>query len=284
MPNRLALVQNEDGLMRIAVLSDIHGNYYGFEAALQHAKAQGYDLLVLLGDIVSGPDSVACWELACSLDVPIIRGNHERYLFDFATPQADPQWRGERFAPLQWLHRQFSEQQREAMRQLPTSLRLPALPDMLFVHASQRNDVDPLHQYTPDSQLEQFFPDPQANLIIRGHNHICSTLLWQDRIIVTAGSAGAPLNAQTTAQYTMIDIITGEYPRIQSYSVPYDVRAAVQRFADTGYLAEGGPMAELFRREVATASFYVGPFLRFYQTLDHEQVSLEEAVRRFLSW
>jgi predicted phosphodiesterase len=67
--------------MRLALLSDIHGNLPAFEAALAHATQQGYDQMVILGDVVVGaPDTADCWPLAKSLDVPIVRGNHGRYV------------------------------------------------------------------------------------------------------------------------------------------------------------------------------------------------------------
>lgn len=268
--------------MRIAVLADIHGNLQAFEAGLKHAHQQGYDQLVIAGDIVSGPDSLACWELACSLQVPLLRGNHERYIFDMGTPNADPLWSTEQFAPLQWASSQFSQQQRDAMRALPLELRLSDRSDLLLVHASQRSDNDSLNQHTPEELLEAYFPDPKAQLIVRAHNHVCATRLWGERIIATTGSIGLPLDSHPSAHYSIFEYTNGW--KIQSFSVPYDLDAALERFQSSGYLAASGPMGELFRREVATASFYAVPFLRSYKRWSqNEPISLQQAVERFLA-
>jgi predicted phosphodiesterase len=54
--------------MRIAILSDLHGNLPAFEAALDHARKHKPDAMVIAGDtIIGSPDSAACWQLARSL-------------------------------------------------------------------------------------------------------------------------------------------------------------------------------------------------------------------------
>src|SRR5512138_1226469 len=102
--------------MRIAILSDIHGNLPAFEAALEHARKQSPDVMVIAGDIIVGsPDSAACWQLAQSLGYPMLRGNHERYAAHFATPKAHPDWTTEMFSPLQWAVTQLTGEDRRQM-------------------------------------------------------------------------------------------------------------------------------------------------------------------------
>ena len=87
--------------MRIALLADIHGNLAALEAALAEIAALAPDLTIVAGDVVDGgPDSGACWRRVRALRCPVIRGNHERYLFDYGTPRADPAWSSPQFAPL----------------------------------------------------------------------------------------------------------------------------------------------------------------------------------------
>ena len=67
--------------MRIAAISDVHGNLPALEAVLADIARCGADVTVNLGDIVSGP----LWpaetaERLIALDLPTIRGNHERQL------------------------------------------------------------------------------------------------------------------------------------------------------------------------------------------------------------
>lgn len=269
--------------MRIAIFTDIHANLPAFEAALDHVARQNVDQLILAGDIVNGaPDSDLCWRLAKSLHCPMLWGNHEGYIAHYGTPQADPQWAGERFAPVRWAVNQLSEAERDEIRALPRSYRPPGTEDLLILHASLRSDRDSVSPYTPEETLALMFPHVQENLIVRGHNHLCQIRLWGDRTIVTAGSVGLPLNCHIAAQYVIVEQRRGGW-HIQHQAVAYDVDAALARFHDTGYLAAAGPMGRLLMREVATASYYMVPFLRTYARWCKEgEIPLGKAVERWL--
>jgi hypothetical protein len=168
--------------MRIAVLADVHGNRYAFEAALAHVRQQGVDQMVLLGDIVVGsPDAAACWQLARSLGCPSIWGNHERYVVCYGTAEADPRWQGEQYAPVQWAASQLSEAERCEMRALPHLYRTPDAPDVLFCHASTRSDRDTVAAHTPSDRLREMYPDVTEALIVRGHNHVGQVRSWMPR-------------------------------------------------------------------------------------------------------
>jgi predicted phosphodiesterase len=270
--------------MRLAILADIHGNLPAFEAALEHATRQRPDLTIILGDVVIGaPDSAACWRLARSLGCPLLRGNHERYVAQFGTPEAPAVWSTDQYAPVHWAHAQLDEEERVSMRPMPHMLRLPDAPDLLLVHASARGDYDTVAPHTPDEELRAMFPDVPERFIIRGHNHVAQVRIWGDRFIVTAGSVGLPLDGQPTAKYMLLER-QGDGWQIHHQSVPYDVDAAVRRFHDTGYLATAGPIARLFLREVATASHHLVPFLRAYAEWSKETpLPLAAAVDRFLN-
>jgi hypothetical protein len=71
------------GVTRIAVLADIHGNLRALEAVLADLPRRGADLVVNLGDCLSGPLQPA--EVAdrlMALGWPTLRGNHDRQLLD----------------------------------------------------------------------------------------------------------------------------------------------------------------------------------------------------------
>jgi predicted phosphodiesterase len=270
--------------VRIAVLADVHGNLYAFEAALAHVRAHGVDQIVLLGDLTVGsPDAAACWQLACSLGCPSVWGNHERYVAYYGTAGADPRWRGEQYAPVAWAVSELSPSERSAMRALPHAYRTPDAPGVLFCHASLRSDRDTVAAHTPGDRLCEMYPDVTEALIVRGHNHLGQVRLWDGHTIVTAGSVGLPLDSYPTAQYLLLER-EGRGWQISHHSVPYDVDAAVRRFEETGYLDAAGPMGRLFQREVATASHQIVPFLRAYERWSSRaHVTLGDAVARYLA-
>lgn len=273
-------------VMRIAVLADIHGNLPAFEATLEDVKRQGVDQIVIAGDIVVGaPDSRACWDLAQSLGCPIIRGNHERYVSHLGTPKGSPSWLTEQFAPVQFAHAQFTDEDRARMADLPRLLRLPHAPNLLLVHASARNDSDTIAAYTPEKEISPMFAGFSERTIVRGHNHLAQVRLWGiGRIIITSGAVGLPLDGNPSAQYLLLDQ-EGDYWDIQHQAVPYDLDATIARFRDTDYLAQAGPIGRLFLREVVTAGSHLVPFLRLYTSWSQtETISLDQAVERFLNY
>jgi predicted phosphodiesterase len=272
-------------LIRIAVLADIHGNLPAFEAALAHVRRQGVDHIVIAGDLVTGaPDSHQCWQLAQTLDATLLRGNHERYVFDFDAPHAPPLWKTDRFGPVQWTVAQFSAAERRALALLPLAVRLPSIPDLLFVHASPLRDNDSVSAYTPGKELAAMYGDAPETVIVRGHDHLCQVRLWNGHTIVTSGSVGMPLDENPTAQYVILEQRNGSWS-ILHQSAPYDVDATVERFYSSGYRQAAGPMARLLLREIATASPQLVPFLRLYERwTNQEELALSAGVERYLTF
>ncbi len=145
----------EGCFVRVAVIADVHGNLEALRAVLAHIEQGGVDEIVVAGDTVNiSPHSKACWDLVRSLGCPILRGNHELYIYSYGTPEADPTWAEERFKGLAWVQSQFSADDLRAMRRLP----LPhALPDLLVPHASPRSVFDSVSEDTPVEKLREMF-------------------------------------------------------------------------------------------------------------------------------
>jgi len=269
--------------MRIAALADIHGNLQAFEAALEHVRGQGVDRIVLCGDITVGcADDLACWRRAQELGCPMVRGNAERYLADYGTERADPRWDKEEFGPLQWAVARFPKAERQELGRLPLTYSPPAHPGVVFCHASPRRDGDHITAYTPDEAVAPMFGGNGARYCVRGHNHFPQVRNWDGRTIVTCGAVGLQVDFNPAAQYAVLEE-QGEEWSITHHAVPYDVEGALQRFVDTGYLPDAGPMGRLFARGVATATNQIMPFRRYYRRWQGEgEIGLAEAVERFL--
>lgn len=271
--------------MRIAILADIHGNLAALEAALAEVERLSPDLVVVAGDVVNGaPDSAACWERVKALGGPVLRGNHERYVFDFGTERAAPEWSTPRFGPVQTCVADLSPSQREELAALPLTWRDCQAPDLVIVHASLRSDRESILPYTPDNLLQPMFASQDLpSLIVRGHDHQCAIRHWNGRRIVTAGSVGLPLDGNPAAQFTLLERRAGGWD-VRHIAVPYDVDATLRRFRETDYLDRAGPVGRLLLREVATAGHHLVPFLRFYERAREEGLTLDRAVDRFFEF
>ena len=270
--------------VRIAIIADIHGNLVALEAVLARVAELAVDQLLVAGDIVVGsPDSRACWETVKSLGCPVLRGNHERYVFDLGTERAKPEWSTPQFGPVQYAAAQLGEANRRELAALPARLKIAGAEDVLFVHGSARADSDVIFPYTPEEELAAMFAGTTERWLVRGHNHYAGVRLWGERRVVTAGAVGLPLDGTPRAQFLVMERRSGGDWRPQHHAVAYDVERAVRRFRESGCLEEAGPMARLFMREVETASFHLLPFQAFNAELVKSGVRLPlaEAVEAF---
>jgi len=176
--------------MKIAVLSDIHGNLAALEAVLADAALRGVDQIVNLGDILSGPlfPSETADRLM-RVALPTIRGNHERQLLTYAP--------GRMGLSDAYAASNLRTDQRVWLDQLePTSwLAL----DILMVHGTPSSDLDYfLHTVTPEglreatpSEILERAGGVEARLVLCGHTHLPRTVrLENGMLIVNPGSVG----------------------------------------------------------------------------------------------
>jgi predicted phosphodiesterase len=176
--------------MKIAALSDIHGNLLALDAVLEDVRSRGVDITVNLGDILSGallPAETA--ERLMALELPTIRGNHERQVL-----AGDP----ERMGPSdRHAFDTLDAAQRAWIAQLPAVLR-PA--DGVFLcHATPHNDFDCYLEDLVDGELrpapvdrvEERSRGCDAALILCGHSHIPRVMrLRTGQLVVNPGSVG----------------------------------------------------------------------------------------------
>ena len=113
--------------MRLAVISDIHGNLRALEAVMAHVSDRDVDATVNLGDCVAGP----LWpretfEMLQSLALPTVRGNHDRWVLTRPPEKMPPAGRFAQAA--------LDQAQRQALHDLPPSLLLDG--DVLAVHGT----------------------------------------------------------------------------------------------------------------------------------------------------
>ncbi|MEO7221262.1 MAG: metallophosphoesterase family protein [Devosia sp.] len=222
--------------MKIAVISDIHGNRLALEAVLDDIALQKVDGIFNLGDLVSGPlepNWVA--DILMDIDIPTVRGNHERELID---------------NPPDTLNKvdQFTQTQMEARHRgwinaLPPTLAL--LDDIFLCHGTPTSDDEPWLDgwwhgrsvTTPDEATvaakAEGFDYP---VMLCGHTHIPRAVRLKDgRLIVNPGSVGLQMNhGSPDARYATIELRGGKYfPSF--HAVPYDHYAAARQAEANGF-------------------------------------------------
>lgn len=176
--------------MKIAAISDIHGNLGALDAVLADIEQRGVDAIVNLGDILSG--SLQPCETAdrlMALDLPTIRGNHERQVLAGDSTRMGP---SDRMA-----HAMIRPDQRSWIERLPETLRL--FDDVLLVHGTPDNDLTYFLEVVTEfgcrpamkHEVASLARNTDASLILCGHTHFPRTMQLDDgRLIVNPGSVG----------------------------------------------------------------------------------------------
>ncbi len=120
--------------MKIAVISDIHGNRLALEAVLDDIVRQGVDATFNLGDLVAGPmEPNWVLDILMDIDIPTVRGNHERVLIDNPPEKLGPV---DRFAQMQ-----MEARHRGWINALPPTLSI--LDDIFLCHGTPTSDEEP---------------------------------------------------------------------------------------------------------------------------------------------
>lgn len=178
--------------MRIAAFSDTHGNLAGLEAVLADIARRRVDVIVNLGDILSGPlEPVETADRLIALNFPTIRGNHERQLLTLAPDRMN--------ASDYYANMHLSDRHLAWLAMLPEQLWLGD--DVYLCHGTPDSDLKYfLHSVDPggartatDNEILVRAGDVPAALMLCGHTHIPGAHRLEDgRLIVNPGSAGLP--------------------------------------------------------------------------------------------
>jgi predicted phosphodiesterase len=181
--------------MRVAVVSDIHGNRHAFEAVLDAVEAVAADELWCLGDLVGyGADPDACVALTRRYATVSLAGNHDLAvrgdipLDEFSQGAAlAARWTQKAIAP-------------DALAYLRTLQPLKLDEAVGLYHASPR---DPVWEYVLSPlQAELCFDVLQHRVACIGHSHIA--------LAYTRG-AGMPATGEKRPDGTLLDVSEGEW-------------------------------------------------------------------------
>jgi predicted phosphodiesterase len=203
--------------VRIAVLSDVHGNAVALDACLARLDRLDVDERVFLGDVVGYlPEEVACLRALRAEGFACQQGNHEAMLL--AGDGGDPVYRHEAAA---------SRLGADGIRALAAWPVARAMERdgrrILFVHGAPD---DPLEGYVyPDADLSGWDALPY-DAVFMGHTHRPFARRAGDVLVANAGSVGLPRDAGGLASFAVYDTGTGECAHVR---VPFDAGEVARR-------------------------------------------------------
>lgn len=222
--------------MRIALLSDIHGNLAALEAVVADLSSRGVDRIVNLGDLVSGPLlPLETAQYLLARDWLTIAGNHERQLLTLGP--------GERGLSDEYAHSCLTDQELDWFRTFPASVQLDS--EVFLCHGTP---VDDNHYFLESvvgdhtllaspGEIEERLAGQTSAVVACGHTHVPRSVRnRRGQLLVNPGSIGLPAffhddprhhsvqNGSPDARYAILERGPGGWT-VQHLTVPYDHRS-----------------------------------------------------------
>jgi len=240
--------------MRIAVISDIHGNAHALEAVLAAIDAERPDAVWCLGDLVGyGPQPNRCTRLAAAHADICLAGNHDLgVLGTIPIGEFSP----DALASALWTRAALEPDGREFLSSLQPERKTTRAE---LYHASPR---DPVWEYVVTADAaEAALRDTEAPVVLVGHSHVALAIrerdggvagglapggreidLGEGRWLLNPGSVGQPRDGDPDAAWLLLDFRAG---RASFRRTPYDIAATQAEILERGLPASLAARLEL---------------------------------------
>ena len=215
--------------MRVAVLSDIHSNYYAFKACYEDAIGCGAEMFIFLGDYVSDLSEPRrtmdlVHEIQSQYPTACLRGNREGYMLDCESGRSNFN-RGSKSGSLLFTYEHLRKKDLEFIRGLKIS-------DTIIIegvgieiaHAAMDNDR--YYFDSNDGHTADIFPQMKCDYLLTGHSHKQYIQRDAGKTIINPGSVGIPQGGTQHPKYALLDIANCNIS-CQLREVPYDMTDAI---------------------------------------------------------
>lgn len=226
--------------MRIAFISDIHGNLEALNSVLKDIEKQNVDKIYCLGDLVGyGPNPNEVIEKIKTLKIQCIMGNYddavgnERKSCGCAYNPGRETEVGEE--SINWTIKNTTYENKEFLKKLPKKFYIEVEKiKILLVHGSPLNEL--LEYVKPNidtKRLKRLINNVKEDIIINGHTHISMEKNINGKTVYNAGSVGRTKEGVPEAIYLIIEINNGVYSH-KFRRVKYNTQKTCEKIISSG--------------------------------------------------
>lgn len=219
--------------MKLAVFSDIHGNYQALEAILKDIESKNIDETIFLGDAVAlGPNSNECVKLLLDKNVKYILGNHEHYLIK--TCSIDPDMEEEKIEHHLWVNGTIDKSSIEKLNKLKNSYQLTINNKIFtfihfFLEETKKYPFKHLSVFKNNEYLE-IMNSFNSDYTFYGHHHDGRYDKVNDKEFYGIGSSGCSKDDNT--YYYLIDT---DNLKIDKIIIKYDRNKLIEAINNSNY-------------------------------------------------
>lgn len=203
--------------MRIALISDLHGNEVALDAVIDDIEKVGVDRIVCLGDVATlGPRPAAVIARLRELGCPCILGNHDAFMLDPALIRAYTE-EPVVVDAVEWCRDALSEDDVAFLAGFHDHLEVPLGESgtLFLFHGTPRSHTEDLLATTPPEKLDEMLGGHTAPIMACGHTHIQMMRQHRGALIVNPGSVGAPFKEAVSGRAPTI-LPHAEYATVEA--------------------------------------------------------------------
>lgn len=231
--------------MKIAIISDIHGNIEALESVLYDIQSEQCTKIFCLGDIaMAGPqpkETIArIHALTQSKDFHIIQGNTDKMLSVFSFDTYNEILKVNAVMASAYLadSKILSEEEKNFLKNLPVQEEIDLFGiKILLVHGSPRKNNENIYPNLQIEEVEKMIAGTNADIIFCGHTHMpCGYQTNTEQTIVNVGSVGRPFSETPKACYVVMDINQNNSTyTIKHKLIEYDVESASKKISERNF-------------------------------------------------
>jgi predicted phosphodiesterase len=248
--------------MKLAILSDVHGNCLALDTVLADLRCEGISQLVCLGDMIqSGPQPAETVARLRALACPVVMGNSDAWLLSGVETDAE-QITEERRQKLnvvrEWSLAQLSEADKAfiAAFQPTIEISLGQGRNLLCFHGSPTSFDQFLLPSTPEDEFQEMLKPYADNILSGGHMHLQFTRRLRDsqNFFFNPGSVGVAYNHEQSgaglfdpwAEYAILNV-EGMQVSLEFRRVPLDLDDMAEVYRRSSKPFAGEAMAQYVR-------------------------------------
>lgn len=230
--------------MKIAIISDIHGNNEALDAVLKDIEGQKCDKIFCLGDLaMAGPEPSKVVNRVKDLlkndKFFLIQGNTDEKLgtynekFEKVLDEHVPVMASAYRADL----KDLTSDDKEFLANLPENLIVDENGvKIMLCHGSPRKNDENITGDLSIEKVEEMVANADAEVIFCGHTHVpCGFATNTGKTVVNVGSVGRPFSENPKACYSIINIAdNGDY-EIEHRLIKYDIETAAKKLENRGF-------------------------------------------------
>lgn len=240
--------------MKVAVLSDIHGNAVALNYAIEDLKSLGISKIIILGDLVmKGPMPSESLEILRNSDLEIVawvKGNTDLWLEEI-TDSFIPSTKREKelYTYYKYSKGNLEEHQLLFIKELPLecSITLNGI-KVLCVHGTPQSIVEAIDGSVSEEEMKRAVKGVNEQVVLSGHSHTSFIGEVDNKKIFNVGSVGNSLDGDNRISYGILDFTDNEV-KLVNRRISYPLNEIIDMAVNNNF-----PYLEEYKKVILTAS------------------------------